>query len=207
MTTGAPPQPAVVHQTVFEVRYNYGHTYLDRCGITMNDLLRKNIGWSVDGANPQSGTLHNAEKAATFSFGSEKLSMSFKQGTDCPVLPDMAEIANLSATFTMDVLDHLAIEEVTRMGFRTWQLFGYDELVASQEAVKSLGFVANDRIEGLGVTDLQEVSLNFVAARGDYEVRVASRPGMRTRPHTSPALMELVPSVFVSKVNTRRPVW
>ncbi len=176
MSPKSSPQPAVLHEAVFEARYNYGYTYLDRCGITLNDLLQDNIGWSVDGANPQTGVMRNPEKAAGFSFGSKKLDMNFKQSPDRLLLPDMTEIASFSAQIPMTVLDHLAIEEVTRIGFRTWQLFGYDKLAEAQEAAKALRFVTSDRIAELGLGDVEEVSFSFVAERGDYAVRVAIAP-------------------------------
>ena len=44
-----------LHSYVYELRYNYGYTYLDRCGATINEILRNKPGWVQNDINPQSG--------------------------------------------------------------------------------------------------------------------------------------------------------
>ena len=167
-----PETNAVVHQVVLEVRYNYGYTYFDRCGITINDLIRHHAGWSVDQASPSSGTIRNGELGASLTFSAEKAVVSFQQSPTVPELPKPDEMARISAAFSTTVLQNLGIEDVTRAGVRVWQLYGCESLAAAKAAVKDLGFVDLARLAQVGLTDLDEVSFTVRANRGGLRSRV-----------------------------------
>ena len=162
-----------MHRVIFEVRYDYGYTYLDRCGITVNDLLRKHAGWTVDQTNPQSGTLKNEDIGATLAFDPQKLNLNFQQSARVDSLPVVEDMARLSADFATTVLENLGIQDVTRVGLRVWQLFGRGSLGAAKERVKELGFVDLGRIQKTGLDQLDEVSFSVVAERDDLRSRVA----------------------------------
>jgi len=59
---------AILHKIVFEVRYRYGYTYLDKCGKTINLIMRDAPEWIVraDQPNPQLAPMVSSETVASF---------------------------------------------------------------------------------------------------------------------------------------------
>jgi len=63
---------AIYHKLVFEVRYEEGWVYLDRCGTTVNRILSTYPDWVVkqDGISPLNALLVNLDSGTHFNFGS-----------------------------------------------------------------------------------------------------------------------------------------
>lgn len=115
-----------LHKIVLEVRYRYGHTYLDRCGRTINAILRSSPEWQVQGGQSPAGSmLINWHRSYAFSFSSLKYDLSVErkylnEGFDDSDLESFARQADgLHAIVT----DELGIREFDRIGFRVWYNF------------------------------------------------------------------------------------
>jgi len=165
----------VDYKFVFELRYDYGYTYLDRCGATMNDILRSHPGWEQSGATPQQGTLKDAEREITFNFNTLKLDLSQELTAKTTALVDIAEFAELASDLTSHVTARLEVQEsVTRVGFRIWQLFGqYETLDAAREAVLAMKLVSHQRFQEAGINGVREASCAVMVESESRWTRIA----------------------------------
>jgi len=171
-------QQGVLHKLVFELRYDYGYTYLDRAGSTINDILRSNAGWIPEGVNPQQGVLKHIDSEAIFTFGPRKLVLSQQQSEKIATLmplPDFAEMANKLARTVRGWLQ-LAEEErdFTRVGFRVWRLFEQESLESAKKAIRSMGILSEQHFASLAdVRSVDEVSFNVTIDRPVCKTRIA----------------------------------
>src|SRR4051812_22748372 len=71
----------VVHKLAYELRYHYGHTYLDRCGRILTLIERDHPQWMVDpsAVSPQGATIYNLELGSQFRFSSGSLLLTWEQ--------------------------------------------------------------------------------------------------------------------------------
>ncbi len=60
----------ILHKVVFEVRYRYGYTYLDRCGKTINVIMKEAPEWVVkaEQVNTQGVTLVSLANQCSLQF-------------------------------------------------------------------------------------------------------------------------------------------
>ena len=72
---------AIYHKLVFEVRYDHGFVYLDRCGTTADRIMSTYPEWILRGesVNPQNAPLVNLETGTRFNFGPHKYDFSLDQ--------------------------------------------------------------------------------------------------------------------------------
>src|SRR2546428_5334668 len=72
---------AIYHKLVFEVRYEHGMVYLDRCGTTANRIMATYPDWMIkeEAINPQSAPLINLATGTHFNFGTQKYDFSLDQ--------------------------------------------------------------------------------------------------------------------------------
>ena len=115
----SPIQPPVLHQIVYELRYDYGYTYLDKCGAAMNDVLRANPGWEHVGANPQQGALTDPKTHIRLTFNAFRINLIQEQSKDVQSLVSVPEFAKLAQDLSLILTDRLGLQEFTRVGFRT----------------------------------------------------------------------------------------
>ncbi len=75
-------QRGILQKIAFEVRYLYGFTYLDKCGKTVNTILRQHPEWMIkgDSPNPQDGRLVSMRNGCSFAFSP----YSYNFGLDMP---------------------------------------------------------------------------------------------------------------------------
>ena len=175
MASGARGE-GVAHKLVFELRYDYGNAYLDRCGATLNEILRDNPGWAVDAANPQSGMLRNQQHSLTFSFGTAKLDLGQQQTEKLPKLSDGQEFGTVAHKLTTTVVNRLELEEFTRIGFRVWRLFEYGSLEDARQKAMSLGLISKELLSSLDLKQVDEVSFGLVCGFDDCMRRIAVLP-------------------------------
>lgn len=135
---------AAYHKAVFEVRYEHGMVYLDRCGTTANRIMATYPEWVIrdDAVNPQSAPLTNALTGALFNFGTQKYDFSLSQ----PVGKDVALTRRDLATFSSQVEgvarivhEELGLHHFLRLGFRIWFMFPTDSEQESNRWIRDLG--------------------------------------------------------------------
>src|SRR5215471_10104339 len=72
---------AILQKIVFELRYWYGMTYLDRCGRTVNEIMREHPEWTLlsDHPNPQDAPLVSITNGCVFHFSGRKLDLALER--------------------------------------------------------------------------------------------------------------------------------
>ena len=164
----------VPHRCVFELRYEQGEFYWDRCGRIARQLAARE-GWELKSLDFNGCHICQEEKNLIFSYTPSKLDLTQSQNRDISELMPPAEFAAIATEFSGIVIEVLDINTFPRIGFRHWTLFGTESI---EEASKKIGEVSFFRpCEAL--SDLGELSLmshSVVITRPDFMVRVAIAP-------------------------------
>jgi len=134
----------VLHKLVFEVRYRFGFTYLDRCGRAINRIMRDAPEWILAGGgiSPQNAPLVSLQNTAQLNFSAHKYDLGLEQAVGAEALEEkhitrLREQVDLVARI---IHEELALKEFTRVGFRMWYIFGSDSKEDSERWVRDLGF-------------------------------------------------------------------
>lgn len=137
---------AVLHRLVFELRYNDGFVYLDRCGQTLNSLLREFPEWECAKADPSSGQLVHRKTNRSFTFGTAKLDLAQTQSPDVVTIGPPQEFGNLCDGLATIVTEELGLCSFSRIGVRAWHLLGAKTREEADNAILGLGFLNQDRM-------------------------------------------------------------
>ena len=169
---------AILHKIVFELRYHYGMTYLDRCGRTVNAIMRDHPEWTLlsDHPNPQDAPLVSLANSAVFHFSGRKIDLSLERpiGEDPLSIDDVERFSGQVDALAASVIDQLGLEEFSRIGFRAWFVFSCHSKEEAEQWLQSLGCYSTS--EGLAVAFAGEVeATNFavVIAGDDRKFRIA----------------------------------
>lgn len=100
----------VLDRWIVEVRYSFGHLYLDRCGQTIVDLEASDPYWVVSEANPSTGTLNHSRDNVTLQFTPHLFNISAQEPK-----PNFMEL--VEQTWGI-VKRNLSLNEITRIGSR-----------------------------------------------------------------------------------------
>lgn len=99
-------------ELAFEVRYNYGYSYLDRCGQTLIDIERAKPDWVAGDVNPQSGTIQNPKKNYVVAFDAKRFAISGMRPHDIKAFAEEAQ------SIWAIVRDNLGLSDFLRAGCR-----------------------------------------------------------------------------------------
>lgn len=170
---------ALYHKLVYEVRYEQGLVYLDRCGTTANQIVQSNPEWIIpeNAISPQGAPLVNAVSGTQFTFGPLKYDFALNQpvGRESALTPaDVQLFISHVESVTSIVHRELDLKTFLREGFRVWYLFATDSEEDSQDWLAALGaFKTNHSvISAFGGKLESETHIAVVAAR-DRKFRVA----------------------------------
>jgi|SRR5271157_3264 len=162
---------------IFELRYRYGYTYLDRCGRVLNRLTRDHPEWVVgNDVSPQNAPLYSVLNGCRFSFSAIKIDLALEKSADEDEIEerDILEFANQVDIVTSIVTDELGLESFTRIGFRSLFFFPFDTKEKADEWLYGLGFfgVSKSLVNTFGGTQ-HSVALSGVFSGPDARYRVA----------------------------------
>jgi hypothetical protein len=134
----------ILWKLTYELRYRQGFAYLDKCGRIINKIQRDFPEWILQGdANPQAAAVVSMKNAAVFSFSSANLALGLEMplGGDPLNQSDVSSFIASANSLTALVMDQigLGVEEVTRIGFRPWFLFGCRDQADSEAWLLDLG--------------------------------------------------------------------
>ena len=113
---------AIIHKLIFEVRYRWGYTYLDKCGRTVNRIMRERPEWIPFGSdpNPQNAPLISTKNGSRFNFSALKYDISLEQSANQQQTLSRDNIDDVSTQIDYlanIVNDELNLNEFDRMGF------------------------------------------------------------------------------------------
>ncbi|MBM4047565.1 MAG: hypothetical protein FJ279_20865 [Planctomycetes bacterium] len=133
---------SICHKLVFAVEYRFGMTYLDRCGRTMNQIMRLRPEWVLQGSdvNPQNAPLVNLKSGMVFNFSSTHMDVAIEQAGGGKELDegDVSDFVEQAHFLSGIVVDELELREFTRVGFRVWYLLPSDSKDDSERWIRDL---------------------------------------------------------------------
>jgi len=133
---------SILQKLVFQIRYRFGFTYLDKCGRTINTIMRDLPEWIARGEATPNGTgLVSLRNGCLFNFSSSEYGLSLeKPSGETPLSDnDMKEFTEQVVSLSSLVNDQLGLREFTRIGFRAWYLFGCSSKEESEKWLNELG--------------------------------------------------------------------
>lgn len=164
----------VIHRLVFELRYDYGYEYLDRCGRTINLIQEECPDWAVADVGVQGTVLVQPQTEAKFAFAPLKLDFSQELSKETTVLLPIEEFAQTASNLTEKVVKVLELDQFSRIGFRAWILFGMPSFEGAKDAIRDTQIVRPACIDAIGDKgDLGEVGFSLVLSRDECLTRVA----------------------------------
>ncbi len=166
--------PAVVHKYAYELRYDFGFGYLDRCGDVLNSILREYAGWTVVGPiTPAGTTLHHHDTGMVFTFDNSHLTLGQDQSEKVTTLVADNYFAEVAEKLTVATIERIDTEVFTRVGFRVWRLYGAGSKEDAQEALKALGFVPTGPLAAVAEdSTVEEVGFNCTFALPEMNLRL-----------------------------------
>ncbi|MBN2395994.1 MAG: hypothetical protein JXC36_05985 [Candidatus Atribacteria bacterium] len=172
----------IVHKLVYEVRYNYGYTYLDRCGRTINRIMRERPEWSphIKEPNPQNAPLINTKSKSIFNFSALKYDLSLEQQAgikEALTKKDITEFQEQADYLSKVINDELGLHEFTRIGFRIWYLIATESNLDSDRWVSNLGIIKiDDLIKDIfsGTVENRNFTIVFKGEDRKFQISVNS---------------------------------
>jgi hypothetical protein len=108
----------VFDRVVFEVRYAFGSTYLDRAGQTLVDLERSRPGWVPGEVTPQGGNNLNPERGYTVLVNASLVNFTTSRLENPEELSDLKSIASEVDETWRVVKANLGVKEFPRLAAR-----------------------------------------------------------------------------------------
>lgn len=174
-------QSGVLQKVAFEARYLYGFTYLDRCGKTINRIMRDHPEWMIkgDSPNPQDGRLVSVKNGCSFVFSPYNYTFQLDMPTGGESLSeaDLTGFVDQVDLISRIVNDYLELEVFTRIGVRTWHLFGFQSLSAATDWLNSLGYysISNELLKAFeGTIDAATVTMLLTGTDRKFRLSFSS---------------------------------
>ncbi len=118
---------------IFEIRYAFGHLYVDRCGQTLLDIEKMDNGWIAGTPDINSGVLEKPEKSLKISFTSNRSNFTTSKAFQNDIFSYIEEIKELWKI----VKANLGLEEFTRIGYRLEYLLPVTSLDEAEAKLKN----------------------------------------------------------------------
>jgi hypothetical protein len=176
------PGTGVRHRFIFELRYDCGELYWDRCGRVVRTLAALK-GWAVQSVD----LIWNEDQNLVFTYSPTKLDLTQSQSQDVPELLPCGEFAAIAEEFSEIVVRTLEVNSFPRIGFRLWTLYGTESLEDASSRIASMSFFSPCKAL-IDLGELSHVSHGVVIARSKHMVRVAATP-FEQQIHLAPSVI------------------
>jgi hypothetical protein len=166
----------LLRQIVFEVRYNHGYTYLDRCGKILNRISREYAEWVVGNqVNPQNAPLYSLRNGCRFVFNTLSGNSAIDRSMSDELIldEDIVLFSEQSEELTTVLIDELGLKDFSRIGFRSFYYFPCETKEEAEKWVQDLGIlsVSPDLLSAFG-GNLESVAASAVVAGQDHRIRI-----------------------------------
>lgn len=164
-----------LYKLAFELRYQYGHIYLDRCGRTINAIQRSAPEWLTTDPGPQGTSLLSIRNGCVFSFSSTSLSLIIDHPIDEEITQESVEsfqeqVGLLSAI----VVDELGLEEFARIGLRSVIAYPMKDGDDAERWMNSLGWYSlSDTLRVAFGQTVESSGISAVFVESDRHYRIA----------------------------------
>ena len=166
----------LLRQIAFEVRYNHGYNYLDRCGKVLNRISREHGEWVVGNqVNPQNASLYSMRNECKFVFGPAAINLHVDRTNSDTVIfdEDINDFAIQCEEMTTIVTDELGLTDFSRIGLRMWYYFPCDTKDEADIWLRDLGIVSlSPELTSTYGGDLESMSLAVVITSKEHRVRI-----------------------------------
>jgi hypothetical protein len=106
-------------QVVFEVRYDEGYRYLDRCGETLVRIRKYNPSWIPGSTDPQRSVVTNHEQQLALNIGNESLIVTTIEELDSTGMGKKIEVLSKEAESLYKIIvESLNVPNTVRVGLR-----------------------------------------------------------------------------------------
>jgi hypothetical protein len=167
---------SLLYKLVFELRYRYGYTDLDRCGKTINAIMRESPEWVLksEQVNPQGTALISIANQCSFNFSSLKLDFSIEQPATAELTrPEVEQFSSQVDLRTALVIDQLGLREFTRIGLRAWYLFPIPNKEESERWIQKLGILKiSESMTNAFEGEIEAVGISLVMVGTDRKYRI-----------------------------------
>jgi hypothetical protein len=176
---------AILDKIVFELRYQRGFTYLDRCGRMLNALIDDHPEWTVDPnhPNPQSASLISLANSCVLSMGTRKMDLALEIpiGGESLAEDSIVVFADQVDHAASVVMDQLGLDKFDRIGCRLWYVFPAESKEESEEWLQSLGCysVSQTLIRAFGGA-MEALGVAVVISSHDRKYRISFNGVERT---------------------------
>ena len=111
---------SILQKLIFEVRYDYGYAYLDKCGRVINTIMSALPEWNVTGINLNGASLVNVRDDSALAFSSKNFNFVLEQGPgdDSLTAAHLTNFAEQAETISPIIIEQLGLKDFTRIGFR-----------------------------------------------------------------------------------------
>jgi len=170
------------HKFVFEVRYDQGFIYLDRCGATANRIMRTDPTWVIRGENvsPQGAPLVHAVTGTQLNFNVYKYDLSIDQpigGEEALKPEDFTAFTSQVASVAPILHEELSLRTFRRKGFRVWYICPFESERAANAWIRELPVATvSPRLTSSLRGQLESQSYVFVVATEDRKMRISVTP-------------------------------
>jgi hypothetical protein len=164
----------VRHSFIFEVRYEQGELFWDRCGRVARTLAAHK-GWALQSIDLNGCRIWNEDKNLIFTYSSTKLHLTQLLNRDVLDLMPPGEFAAIAEVFSDAVIHALEVDYFPRIGFRLLTLYGTESVEDASERISRMSFFSPCKAL-LDLGALSFVSPSVVVARSSCMVRVAAAP-------------------------------
>ena len=175
-------QRAKYHKLVFEVRYDRGFLYLDRCGATANRIMATDPAWVIRGENvsPQGAPLVHAVTGTQLNFGVYKYDFSVDQPvgqeaalTQADVTAFITQVASIGPILH----EELTLTTLRRKGFRVFYVFPFTSEDESHDWLRTLSAVTvSPTVSREFEAELEKQSHVLVLKSADRKFRISISP-------------------------------
>lgn len=125
-----------LERVVYEIRYSYGHTYLDRCGQTLVDIEQSMPHWMAAEPTPASGQLLDHTNGFVANFGPVKFDFTANSANLKKI-----DMIGTSAHAIWDIIkNNLGLSSYIRVGCRFRFLLAKRSIADSESAISKSEF-------------------------------------------------------------------
>jgi hypothetical protein len=174
MTHVVQPGTGVRHRLIFELRYDRGELYWDRCGRVARALAAK-PGWALQSIDLNGCHIWNEDQNLILTYSATKLDLTQSQNRDVSDVLPPGEFAVIGEEFSEAVVQALEVKSFPRIGFRLLTLYATDTVEDASLRINRMSFFSPSKaLTELG--GLSGASHSVVVTRSEHMVRVAATP-------------------------------
>lgn len=180
----------ILESLSFEIRYAYGHLYLDRCGQTLVDIEKMYEGWTAGPVDPNSGTIEKFDDNFRVQFNTSRYNFFASKAHKHPI----EYIAETASNIWKVIQANLDLNEFSRVGCRLQYQLASQSIDDSNRLIKKSSFKLKvpSQITNKGFS-LKTNKVDTVLVKDDIEYHIKLEPIIRSESVDPSSLITIDP--------------